>query len=86
MLEELIQLERRLGGAGHMSISAPEGKHDDMAAVLALAAFKAVWLTPTITPTDPDPEPTLFERGMATIKKHRQDTNNGASPNFYHWD
>jgi len=76
--QELIQLERRQTGGGQVSISAPEGKHDDMAAVLALAAYKAVWLLPEITPAK-DHEPTLFERGMATIRRRKLDS-------FRNWD
>ena len=76
--QELIQLERRQTGGGQVSISAPEGKHDDMAAVLALAAYKAVWLLPEVTPVK-DHEPTLFERGMATIRRRKLDS-------FRNWD
>lgn len=78
MFTELTQLERRVLQAGGMSISAPEGKHDDMAAVLALAAYKAVWLLPEITPVK-DKEPTLFERGMATIRRRKLEA-------FRNWD
>ena len=46
MVAELLSLERKMTQGGAMQISAPNGRHDDMAAVLALAAFKAVWLMP----------------------------------------
>lgn len=72
MLKELQIIERKLTGLGSVQISAPQGKHDDMAAVLALAAYKAVWMDPVVVAVDEAAkEPSLFERGMETIKRHR---------------
>jgi hypothetical protein len=42
-LRELKSLERTLTGGGTVQISAPQGLHDDMASVLAIAAAQAMW-------------------------------------------
>jgi len=76
MLEELLRLEKHISGQGTVQIGAPAGKHDDMAAVLALACFKAIWLMPTYV-SQPDAEPTPFQRCMATIKKQRAEREEG---------
>lgn len=52
-LYELQILERRLGLGGAVLISAPQGKHDDMATCLALAAYQAVWMLPDIRKETP---------------------------------
>jgi hypothetical protein len=70
--QQLVQLERRLTTNGGVLIGAPEGKHDDMCSILALGAFKAMWMDPDIKPDEVPREPTLFERGMATIRKRQQ--------------
>lgn len=70
MVRELVMLERRLTHTGGVQISAPEGKHDDLASVLALAAFKAMWHHPTEVEEDQSlREPTLFERCMQTVQR-----------------
>lgn len=46
-LDELLKLERTLLSQGGVRISAPSGKHDDLATVCALAAYKAQGLTPS---------------------------------------
>lgn len=69
-IDELIRLEKRNLQQGGVSIAAPEGAHDDMAAVLALATYKATWLMPTLPPA-PIQEKSIFEQGMATIKKRK---------------
>jgi hypothetical protein len=45
-INELKSIEKRLSQAGTVQISAPEGMHDDMATVVAIAAHEAVWLLP----------------------------------------
>jgi hypothetical protein len=45
-LQELLKLERHLLAQGGVRISAPSGKHDDLATVAALCAWKAQGLTP----------------------------------------
>jgi hypothetical protein len=76
LVREIAQLERRMTPTGAIQIKAPEGKHDDMATVLALAAVKAVWQDPIVKDEGSTivKEPTAFERAMQTIKsKQRQD-------------
>lgn len=70
-LDELLQLERRNQPGGGVQISAPNGKHDDMAAVLALAAFKATWLVPFTPKNQAEKLPTIFEKISAQIRKNR---------------
>jgi len=59
-LKELRQLEIKLSQGGSMQIFAPPGEYDDMACVLALAVFKALWMTPAELP-DPIPVKTQEE-------------------------
>lgn len=68
MFDELIVLERRLTSGGAVQISAPNGRHDDMAAVLGIAAEKAVWMMPVEAKPHSEVEPTLFARCLAHIK------------------
>jgi hypothetical protein len=72
MYDELLWLEKVLRPNGTVSISAPAGKHDDMAMVLALAAFKAMWLRPNAAEAEELPEEhrpkTLFQRVMASLQ------------------
>lgn len=72
MHQQLRQLERKLTANGTVQIAAPQGKHDDLAMVLALAAYKAVWQLATPAP-EPDAPPTPFQLGMATIEKRRRE-------------
>ncbi len=74
LVNELIWLERRQTAQSTVQISAPEGKHDDMASVLALASFKAMWYDADTIQHESDVvvEPTAFEMCMATIKKRQQ--------------
>lgn len=67
---ELQILERKLGSGGTVQISAPEGKHDDMACVLALAASAAMHQDPEVVPPPKKP-PTLEERVQKDIKRRR---------------
>lgn len=53
---ELKQLEAKLTPGGMVQISAPEGQHDDLATVIALAAHKAIWMLPAAKPAEPPPE------------------------------
>jgi hypothetical protein len=71
---ELIQLERRNMPGGGIQISAPQGKHDDMATVVALASFKAIWMHSVILQVEAQKEPSDFDRCMSTIRRgHAQD-------------
>lgn len=67
---ELIQLERKLTPLGGVQISAPPNRHDDLAAVIAIAAYKSVWLLP-LEPPKPKTDPTLFDQCMAQIKRKK---------------
>jgi hypothetical protein len=66
---ELATLEKKLTPGGSVQISAPRGKHDDMAMVLAMAVKMAAWRYPMQQTVHK--EQTLFERGMATIRNKR---------------
>lgn len=71
---ELIQLERRNMPGGGIQISAPQGKHDDMATVVALAAFRAIWMHAVVLQIEAQKEPSDFDRCMSTIRRgHAQD-------------
>lgn len=67
---ELQVLERKLGGSGSMQISAPSGKHDDMACALALACSQAMFIEPEITPQI-KVEPTMVDKVLTQIRKKR---------------
>lgn len=69
-MEQLKSLEMRTGAGGNVQIAAPQGKHDDLAMVLALACFKAVWQLATPAP-EKEKEPSHVEKGLATIRKRR---------------
>lgn len=73
---ELQVLERKLGSGGSVQISAPEGKHDDMACVLALATSAAMLQNPEPVPQAKRP-PSLEERVQADIKRKRMATHVG---------
>jgi hypothetical protein len=71
MIRELLSLEKRNTQGGGVQISAPNGKHDDMACVLALAAYKATWLMP-YTPSAPQsPVLSMHEKIQNQIKRKR---------------
>jgi len=82
MHEQLGQLEKRLTGLGHVQISAPQGKHDDLACVTALAAFKAVWMLPH-KPAEAPREPVLshVQRGIHAWQRRAQ-----TGPGDRNWD
>lgn len=73
MFDELLVLEKILRPNGTVSIAAPVGKQDDMAMVLALAAFKAMWMLPSGKVEEELPEEhrpkTLFQRAMEMLKQ-----------------
>ena len=75
-LHELLILERKLGLGGAVLISAPQGKHDDMAMCLALAAYQAVWLSPEIKIESPK-EPTHFDTVVAKWKTENSQSQRG---------
>lgn len=69
-ISELKTLEKRLTQTGKVQISAPEGQHDDMATVIAIAAHEAVWMLPKVAATAA-PTQTVIERHLGEIKKRR---------------
>ena len=92
MFDELLQLEKILRPNGTVSIAAPSGKHDDMAMVLALAAFKAMWLLPGEKTEEELPEEhkpkTLFQRVMNFLSKRRDSpfATEDDDPDYDPWD
>lgn len=64
--QQLVQLEKVRTQTGSVQINAPSGKHDDMAAVLALAAHKANWYHPIVVNAEDDSQwnPSPFQRVM----------------------
>jgi len=71
-MEQLRQLERRLTAQGNVQISAPGNKHDDMAMVLSLACYKAVWQL--ATPAEQTEKPkTHVQRGLETIARRKRE-------------
>jgi hypothetical protein len=78
LFEEVVGLEKILRPNGTFSIQAPAGGFDDMAMMLALAAFKAMWLAPE-APSAPElPEEhkpkTLFQRAQAQLQLRKDAT------------
>ena len=71
---ELATLEKKLTPTGGVMISAPRGKHDDLAMVLSLAAFKCMWMFSVSPSNKPTGQKTLFEKCMATVKKRKTDS------------
>lgn len=75
-LYELQILERRLGLGGSVLISAPQGKHDDMATCLALACYQAVWMLPEVKKEEKKP-PTHFEQAILQWKQKNANRQGG---------
>jgi hypothetical protein len=69
---ELKQLEAKLSPAGNVQISAPEGQHDDLATVIALAANRAVWMLPAAD-VPPPKVPTIKDEIDAQVMKKLHD-------------
>lgn len=70
-LKELRQLEKKLSAGGVVQIAAPQGKHDDLATVVALCANKCLWLHPE-PKVEAKKDPTTHERILEQIKRKRQ--------------
>lgn len=71
LVTELTQLEKRRTPNGVIQISAPAGKYDDGACVVALCAYQAIWLITPANAAPPKP-PTHIEDGLAQIQRGRQ--------------
>lgn len=70
-MEQLKSLEQRLTAQGNSQIAAPKGKHDDLAMVLALACFKAVWQLPVAGQEEAEKPLSHVQKGLATIRKRQ---------------
>ncbi len=83
-VKELAQLELKLSGGGNVQIAAPSGMHDDMAAVMALACYKALWNMPMVEGKKKAdaPEQNLHQRVLAQIERGRS----GGSDVLTAWD
>jgi hypothetical protein len=77
VIHELVILEKRNLPGGGVQIAAPAGKHDDMACVTALAAFKASWMMQTVSREKKDAEPSLFEKCMASVRRKKLERERG---------
>jgi len=71
--QELATLEKKLTPTGGVQITAPRGKHDDLAMVLALGAFKAIWMYSTVAPSMEGKKKSLFDKCMTTVKSKQSD-------------
>ena len=67
---QLSQLQKKMNALGNVQIAAPQGRHDDVASVIALGTSVALLHMPTIE--RPKKVPTLFEEGLACI--HRKNS------------
>ena len=66
--KQLRMLEHKLHGGGGVQIAAPVGFHDDHASVLALATTQAIWGGALQQEAPSSKPPTLWERGMESIR------------------
>lgn len=83
--EEFCSLEKILRPNGGVGYSAPAGKHDDMAMVIAMAAKYAVGVAPQQLQQENEhieKPKTPFEMGMAMIKRKQSAEENGGG----NWD
>lgn len=69
-IKELKSLEKKNTQAGKVQIGAPEGMHDDMATVIAIAANEAVWMLPKKDPDEPAKK-SIIERHIEHTVKSR---------------
>jgi len=65
--QQLTQLQKKMNALGNVQIAAPSGRHDDVASVIALGTSVALLHMPTMA--RPKKTPTLFEEGLACIKR-----------------
>ena len=67
-INELKSIEKRVTQAGKIQIAAPEGLHDDLATVVAIAAHEAVWMLPRKLAEQPKPR-TMIEKHIEHVSK-----------------
>ena len=65
--QQLTQLQKKLNAMGGVAISAPNGKHDDVASVVALGATVALQAYPVAKPIVK--QKTLFDEGVDCIRR-----------------
>lgn len=65
--QQLTQLQKKMNALGNVQIAAPTGRHDDVASVIALGTSVALLHMPTME--RPKKVPTLFEEGLACLKR-----------------
>jgi len=63
--QQLTQLQKKLNAMGGVAISAPNGKHDDVASVVALGATVALQAYPVAIVK----QKTLFDEGVDCIRR-----------------
>lgn len=66
-ISQLCMLQKKQNPMGHVRIAAPQGRHDDIASVIALGVSVALQMTPNTKPIVK--EPSMFELGVAAIKR-----------------
>lgn len=64
---QLCMLQKKLNPMGHVRIAAPQGRHDDIASVVALGTSVAIQMSPNVKPQVR--EKSLFELGVECIKR-----------------
>lgn len=69
IVSQLTQLQKKLSAMNTVRIGAPQGKHDDVATVIALGATIALQHRPDIKVVKK--EPTLFDLGLEVIRRRR---------------
>jgi len=68
--QQLTQLQKKLNPMGGVAISAPNGKHDDVASVCALGVSVALLAYPMTKA--PEKTTTLYQEGLACIQRKTQ--------------
>lgn len=72
--DELTKLEKKRTPTGTVQIGAPAGKYDDVASVIALATYQAVWMLTPATKSkasEPNPETDHLQLGLEQIARNR---------------
>ena len=68
--QQLVQLQKKMTAMGGIQISAPKGRHDDIACALALGISKAMSAYPRFAVVKK--EKTLFDEGLDCIRRKRE--------------
>jgi hypothetical protein len=66
-INELKSIEKKVLEGGNVRIGAPQGLHDDMATVMAIAAHEAVWMLPKMEKAAAQVQPTLIQRHIEHV-------------------